>query len=170
VLIVSQPSPETVARTRAFARVIGPFVALATLIVAIRLPDLTGLVNDLFANAVLPWILGAMMLVCGLIVIAFHQDWSSVAAVLISLFGWFVALRGLALIAFPSAIQAGADETTINSGLLIAARIFFLLLTVMGLWLTYVGWISRSATEVAGPVDNFSAAPAKSVSMRNGKD
>jgi hypothetical protein len=57
-------------RTRAFARVIGPFVALATVIVAIRLPDLTGLVNDLFANAVLPWILGAMMLVSGLLVIA----------------------------------------------------------------------------------------------------
>jgi hypothetical protein len=29
--------------------------------VAIRLPDLTGLVDDLFANAVLPWILGALM-------------------------------------------------------------------------------------------------------------
>jgi hypothetical protein len=67
-------------RTRAFARVIGPFVALATVIVAIRLPNLTGLVNDLFANAVLPWILGAMMLVCGLIIIGFHQFWSSLAA------------------------------------------------------------------------------------------
>jgi hypothetical protein len=91
------PAPESLQRTRAFARVIGPFVALATVIVAIRLPDLTGLVNDLFANAVLPWILGAMMLACGLLVIAFHQYWSSVAAVLISLFGWFVALRGLTL-------------------------------------------------------------------------
>jgi hypothetical protein len=30
-------------------------------------------VNDLFAKAVLPWILGAMMLVCGLAIIALHQ-------------------------------------------------------------------------------------------------
>ena len=74
---------------------IGPFVAAATVIVAIRLPDLTGLVDDLFTNTVLPWILGAMMLFAGLIVIAFHQYWYSVTAVLISLFGWFVALRGL---------------------------------------------------------------------------
>ena len=147
---MSQPSQEAVQRTRAFARVIGPFVAAATVIVAIRLPDLSGLVDDLFTNAVLPWILGAMMLLAGLIVIAFHQYWYGITAVLISLFGWFVALRGLTLMAFPSAIEAGAGDTIASPGLLLAARIFFLLLTAMGLWLTYVGWRS--------PVDNVSVA------------
>jgi hypothetical protein len=159
---MSAPTPEAALRTKAFARVIGPFVALATLIVAIRLPDLTGLLDDLFGNAVLPWILGAMMLVAGLIIIAFHQYWRGVAAVLISLFGWFVALRGLAMMAFPSAIETGADETIASPALLIAARIFFGLLTIMGLWLTYVGWIAPT------PVDNFSAAPPGSASMRHG--
>jgi hypothetical protein len=137
---MSQVNPDSAPRTRAFARVIGPFVALATLIVAIRLPDLTGLIDDLFANAVLPWILGAMMLVAGLIVIAFHQYWRGVTAVLISLFGWFVALRGLTLMALPSAIETGAGDTLASPGLLLAARTFFGLMTFMGLWLTYVGW------------------------------
>lgn len=173
---MSQPSQEAVQRTRAFARVIGPFVAAATLIVAIRLPDLTGLVDDLFADAVLPWILGAMMLVSGLIVIAFHQYWYSVTAVLISLSGWFVALRGLTLMAFPSAMETGTSDTIASPGLLLAARTFFLLMTAMGLWLTYVGWISRSTEPVeesAGvrartPVDNFSAAAPQCASMRHG--
>jgi hypothetical protein len=137
---MSRPTPEAAQRTRAFARVIGPFVALATLIIAIRLPDLTGLLDDLFGNAVLPWILGGMMLIAGLIVIAFHQYWRGATAVLISLFGWFVALRGLAMMAFPSAIEAGADASIANTGLLLTARIFFLLMTVLGLWLTFVGW------------------------------
>jgi hypothetical protein len=137
---MAQSNPEARVRTRSFARVIGPFVASATLIVAIRLPDLTGLVDDLFANAVLPWILGALMLMAGLMVIAFHQYWYSVTAVLISLFGWFVALRGLTLMAFPTAIETGAGDTLSTPGLLVAARTFFLLLTLMGLWLTYVGW------------------------------
>ena len=113
---MSQPSQEAVQRTRAFARVIGPFVAAATVIVAIRLPDLSGLVDDLFTNAVLPWILGAMMLLAGLIVIAFHQYWYGITAVLISLFGWFVALRGLTLMAFPSAIETGAGDTIASPG------------------------------------------------------
>jgi hypothetical protein len=63
---------------------------------------------------------------------------------LISLFGWFVALRGLTLMAFPSAIQTGAGDALSSPGLLLGARVFFLLLTAMGLWLIYVGWGPRS--------------------------
>jgi len=137
---MSEVNPDSVQRTRAFARVIGPFVAVVTVIVAIRLPDVTGLVDDLFANTVLPWMLGAMILIAGLIVIAFHQYWRGLAAVLISLFGWFVALRGLTLLAFPSAIETGAGDTLASPGLLLTARFFFGLMTLMGLWLTYVGW------------------------------
>ncbi len=133
-------TPEARRRTRAFARVLGPFVATATAIIAIRLPDLTGLLGGLFDNAILPWILGAAMLMMGLVVIAFHQYWYSVTASLISLFGWFVALRGVAMMAIPSAIDSGANATVTSPGLLVAARIFFLLLTATGLWLTYVGW------------------------------
>ncbi|MEN4399178.1 hypothetical protein ACNQR7_25960 [Mycolicibacterium senegalense] len=133
-------TPEARRRTRAFARVLGPYVAVATLIIAIRLPDLAGLLGGLFDNAVLPWMLGAAMLMMGLIVIAFHQYWYSVTAALISLFGWFVALRGFAMMAIPSAIDTGAHATISSPGALSAARIFFLLLTAMGLWLTYVGW------------------------------
>ncbi|MCV7289718.1 hypothetical protein H7J87_30795 [Mycolicibacterium wolinskyi] len=142
-----QATLEAQQRTRSFARVLGPFVALATLIIAIRLPDLTGLLGGLFDNAVLPWMLGAAMLVMGLVVIAFHQYWYSVTAVLISLFGWFVALRGLAMMAIPSAIDSGANATVTSPGLLVAARVFFLLLTAMGLWLTYVGWRREPAAQ-----------------------
>ena len=149
----SPKTPEAERRTRAFARVIGPFVALVTLIVAVRLPYVTATVDGLFANAVLPWILGAMMLIGGLIVIAFHQYWRGVTAVLISLFGWFVALRGVAMMAFPSSVETGAGDALSSPGLLLLARGFFLLMTVMGLWLTYVGWVAPN------PVDNRSAHP-----------
>jgi hypothetical protein len=146
---MSEPTPESVQRTTAFARVIGPFVAVATLIIAIRLPSLTGLLDDLFANSVLPWILGAMMLLAGLIIIAFHQYWRGVSAVLISLFGWFVALRGVMMMALPSGIESVAGETVSSPGPVLVARIFFLLLTAMGLWLTYVGWRSPPTKSVA---------------------
>lgn len=147
---MSQSTAEAAQRTRAFARVLGPFVAVATAIIAIRLPSLSHLLSDLFTSGILPWILGAMMLLMGLVVIAFHQYWYSLTAVLISLFGWFVALRGVAMMAFPSAIDSGADATINNPTMLVVARIFFLLLTLMGLWLTYVGWRRHA------PVDNSS--------------
>ncbi|MGV9801644.1 hypothetical protein ACWDTP_26720 [Mycobacterium sp. NPDC003449] len=134
------PTPQARYRTRIFARVLGPFVAVATLIIAIRLPQLGDLLSDLFTSGTLPWMLGAAMLLMGLVVIAFHQYWYSVTAVLISLFGWFVALRGVAMMAFPSAIESGADAAVTSPGPLIAARAFFLVLAAMGLWFSYVGW------------------------------
>jgi hypothetical protein len=152
---MSHPTDEALRRTSAFARVIGPFLVAVTVIIAVRLPDLTVLVHDLFGNAVLPWILGAMMFAFGLVVIAFHQYWYNPTAVVVSLFGWFVALRGLTLMAFPTTIESGAGETLSSPGLLLAARVFFLSLTAIGCWLSYVGWASRRAVT---PVDNVSAA------------
>ena len=40
----------------------------------------------------------------------------------------------------PATIETGAGDTLASQGLLLVARIFFGLMTVMGLWLTYVGW------------------------------
>jgi len=152
---MTRPTEDAIRRTVASARVTGPFLATNALIVAIRLPDLDGLVHDLFGNAVLPWMLGAMMLVCGLVIISFHQYWYSLRAIVISLFGWFVALRGLALMTLPSAIESGAGQTLHSPGLLLGARAVFLLLTALGVWLTYVGWLAR---RTGAPVDNVSAA------------
>ena len=59
---------------------------------------------------------------------------------LISLFGWFVALRGSDAARVPAAIETGAGDTLASPGLLLTARIFFGLMTLIGLWLTYVGW------------------------------
>lgn len=133
-------------RTRAFARVIGPYVAIFTTVIAIRLSDVTELIKNLFANSASVWILGAVMLAGGLVIIGGHRNWRGPAAIAVSLFGWFVALRGLGLIVSTAAVRDVAEATTLESGRLLAARIFFVLLAVVGLWLTYVGWFTKPAT------------------------
>ncbi len=50
----------------------------------------------------------ALLLFSGLLIIAHHQYWSSLAAILISLFGWFLALRGVVLLAAPQLIERAA--------------------------------------------------------------
>ncbi len=81
-----------------------------------------------------------MMLCFGLIIIAFHQFWRSAAAVIISLFGWFLALRGFILLAFPAAMQRGAEAGANVFAVMIA---IFLPLMLAGGWLTFVGWIQK---------------------------
>ncbi|MEV4079410.1 hypothetical protein ACGFJC_53020 [Nonomuraea fuscirosea] len=131
-------------RTQAFARVLGPYIAIFTTVLAIRLPDMTTLIGDLFSDAANVWILAAVMLAGGLVIIGGHRNWRGPAAVTVSLFGWFVALRGLGLIATTSVVQDTVNAVTLEPGPLAAARGFFGLLALMGLWLTYVGWFSRS--------------------------
>lgn len=133
---------ESQRRTHAFARVIGPFITLVPGIVIVRAADLTAILHDLFQNTALVWMMGALLLFCGLLIVAFHQYWSSPAAIIISLFGWFLGLRGLALLIAPQLIARGADAAIT---LLPAVRIGFGLLTLPGLWLTYVGWIKPQA-------------------------
>ncbi len=133
-------TPEARARTRAFARVIGPFLVIVLAIIAVRAPSVGTILPAFFGNAALVWITGAMMLLGGLLIIAHHQYWSSLAAILISLFGWFVALRGLTLLAAPQLIKSGAAVAT---NMMPIVQIGFGLLMLIGLWLTFVGWIAK---------------------------
>jgi hypothetical protein len=135
-------SVEDQQRTRAFARVIGPYVATFGIVYAIRLPELTGLVNDLFAQSFQMLMLGALMLGAGLVIIGVHRSWRGPLAVTVSLFGWFVAVRGFLLIATPTAIQSGVDATMLSPTATAMARVFFAALGVLGLVLAYAGWFT----------------------------
>jgi len=127
-------------RTRAFARVLGPFLIIVPGILVVRAPNLESILTAFFQNEVFVWGAGAFLLFCGLLIIAHHQYWSSAAAIMISLFGWFLALRGLVLLVAPELILRGGMA---SMNMVPAVRIGFVLLVVAGLWLTYVGWICR---------------------------
>jgi hypothetical protein len=135
-------SPEAERRTRAFARVIGPYVATFGIVYAIRLPELGGLVGELFAQPSQMLMLGAAMLAAGLVVIGLHRNWRGPLAVTISLFGWFVAIRGFLLIATPSTIEEGAEATLLSPTATVVARVCFAALGALGLVLAYAGWFT----------------------------
>ena len=101
-------TPESQVRTRAFARVIGPWLVIVPGIIALRAPGMAAFAAEFFKSALFVWFAGALLLFAGLLIIAFHQYWSSVAAVLISVFGWILALRGLVLMAAPELYERAA--------------------------------------------------------------
>lgn len=142
---MSGPSTAEI-RTRAFARVVGPFVTIATGAIVYRTPTMGQTLAGFFENGAVVWMTGGLLLLCGLIIIAFHQYWRGLAAILISLFGWFLALRGAVLMAAPELIDRGAVAAMPHPGFV---RAGFGLLTLMGLYLTYVGWIAASRGKAA---------------------
>ena len=135
-------SRESQARTRAFARVLGPWLAIVPGIIALRAPAMGALASDFFKSDLFVWFAGALLLFGGLLIIAFHQYWSSVAAVMISLFGWILALRGVVLMAAPDLYERAA----MSMGAISLVRFIFGTLVAIGLYLTYVGWLAKSAS------------------------
>lgn len=132
-------------RTRSFARVLGPFIAVVPAIVAIRAGSIGNQLSSFSADPMWPWVLGALLFFCGLFIVAFHQYWRGVAAVIISLFGWFLLLRGFALLATPQLIVNGAKAATeTSSSATGVVRAGFGLLALCGLYLAYVGWVKKA--------------------------
>jgi hypothetical protein len=128
------------ARTRAFARVFGPFLVIVPGVVLAQAPDMRPYLTSFFGNPALVFITAAFMLFAGVFVIANHQYWSSPSAAVISLFGWFLVLRALALMLFP----AQYEQLGLGPNAVLLGRSVFGVVFLIGLWLTFAGWIAAA--------------------------
>lgn len=145
-MIASQQS-ET--RTRFFSRVLGPFLVIVDVTAVARTSDMQTLLSQFEANSMWVFVSGAFILLFGLTVVAAHQYWQSPAAIIVSLLGWLVVLRGLLLVAFPKTFVAVANGMVGAQGWWISLCVVFAL---VGLYLTYVGWapVPNRPTSTAG--------------------
>ncbi|QZA08378.1 hypothetical protein K3U94_03395 [Mycolicibacter heraklionensis] len=130
-------SVQSQARTRLFARVIGPFLIILTVTALFRAPQVWERASEYRADPLWLWSTGAFTLLAGLIVLALHPYWRGAAAVCVSLTGWITTLKGLALVVFPDGGMSAANVAMRAEGWTRAAYVLFALI---GLYLTYVGW------------------------------
>ena len=135
-------------RTRMFARVMGPFLTIVPTTVAVRGAHMETLFNEFKANPMWAWLYGAILLISGLFIIAFHQYWRSPAAIIVSVVGWFLAIRGVLLLTVPRAYDA-AGKALYSSGAIAAIWVLFICLASAGVYLTYVGWKPERSTSTA---------------------
>ena len=142
-------TPEQAAlRTRMFARTLGPFFVIVPTTVAVRGSYMQTLFTEFKANPMWPWLFGATLLMFGLIIIAFHQYWRSPAAIIISVVGWIMLIRGALLLTVPGVYNA-AGNAVYSSGATAAIWVVFICLAAAGLYLTYYGWKPEARTPEA---------------------
>jgi hypothetical protein len=150
-------SHESEARTRMFARVLGPYLVIVTLTAVARASQMRTLVSEFGANTVWAFVTGAFILLSGLIVVALHQCWRGAAAIIVSVLGWMTAVKGLALLAFPQTYIS-----TVNSAVGGAWwRVGFVVIALVGVYLTYVGWVpvpNRPAPQAAATAPELPSA------------
>ena len=141
-------SAQTQTRTRTFSRVIGPFLVVVCVTAVARASDIQALFSEFEANSLWTWVIGASALALGLAMVAGHQYWRGAAAIIVSLLGWLVVLRGVLLLAFPSAFISMANSMIGAQALWVALAVGFALL---GVYLTYVGWLDSDPDEPDQP-------------------
>ena len=98
-------------RTRMFARALGPFFLIVPTTIAVRGSHMRTLLSEFEANPLWAWVLGALLLMGGIIIIiiAFRQYWRNAAAIIVSLLCWFLAVRGVLLLALPETYTSAAN-------------------------------------------------------------
>lgn len=151
-------SQQSQARTRMFARVIGPFLVIVTATAVGRASDMRTLLSQFGANSVWPWVTGAFVLLSGLVVIALHQCWRGTAEVIVSVLGWVTAVKGLFLMAFPHTYLSAANSAVGATGWWVSS---FIVMGLVGLYLAYVGWApapSRPAPQAAATTPDLPRA------------
>lgn len=80
-----------------------------------------------------------------------------VAVVIVSLLGWIIVVRDILLLAFPDTFMSIANHTI---GAENPWRVVFGGITLVGLYLTYVGWISRRKDPVTQPSGSTPELPS----------
>lgn len=127
--------------TRFCARAIGPLMLIIGAIVIVRFHDIVLMMPSILQDAPLAFITGIFTLIVGCVLFAAHHHWSSGAAILISILGILTIARGVLLMLAPNMVAAFAIQA-LNAGP--APWIAGAVAILIGAWLTYAGWFTKS--------------------------
>jgi hypothetical protein len=143
-------------RTRMFARVMGPYLAIIAGTAALRSTDMRVMLSSFEADPLWSWITGAFIILFGLIVIALHPYWRGAAAIIVSALGWVTAFKGLFLVAGPQTYFSMANSAVEAMSWW---RTGAVVEVVIGLYLAYVGWAPAKTRSVPQPASSTPDLP-----------
>ncbi len=128
--------------TRTLAQIAGPFLTLIGAALALR-PGVVGeLITDWSARPVSVFGLGLFTLLTGLVGMVLHHRWRTPLQIFLSVLGVLLIVRGCVLLLFPSPVMGLVNHA--NAALPLS-WIAGLLAIVLGLWITYQGFINNPA-------------------------
>lgn len=121
------------------ARVLGPVLILAGVLLITQTPRVINAMMGFLASDALMMFAGFLSLMIGLGLVALHQRWDGVSAILISVLGWMFVLRGAVALLAPQFLEQGAEWILANR---IALPIAGCVTALIGVWLAYAGYIA----------------------------
>lgn len=95
------------------------------------------LVDDMFNNAALTYLMGFTTVIIGFLIVNYHNIWGKDWTVLITIMGWLALIKGVLIIAFPNVVQSVSERIFKGRGL----KIFPYVAILLGLVFGYFGFV-----------------------------
>lgn len=95
------------------------------------------LLDDLFKNAALTYLMGFMAVILGFLMVNYHNTWSKDWTVLVTILGWLALIKGMLIIAFPRFVQSYSKPFFEGKGL----QFFPYVAAFVGLLFGYFGFV-----------------------------
>lgn len=96
-----------------------------------------GLLDDLFKNAALTYLMGFTVVILGFLMVNYHNTWSKDWTVLVTILGWLALMKGVLIIAFPRFVQSFSKLIFEGKGL----QFFPYVAAFVGLLFGYFGFV-----------------------------
>jgi len=93
--------------------------------------------DDMFKNAALTYLMGLTALILGLLLVNYHNIWEANWTVLITIIAWLALIKGVIIIAFPKLVHRFSKPIFEGPGF----RLFPYIAIFMGLLFGYFGFI-----------------------------
>jgi len=103
------------------------------------------LLDDMFKNAGLSYLMGFTAVIVGCLIVNYHNIWEANWTVLITLLGWLALIKGVLIIALPGFVQRFSDLMFKGWGF----KIFPYAAILVGLLFGYFGFVLGSGGQVA---------------------
>ena len=95
------------------------------------------ILDDLFKNAALTYLMGFTTVILGFLIVNYHNIWVRDWTVLVTVLGWLALIKGVLIIAFPRFVQSYSKPIFQGKGL----QFFPYIAAFVGLLFGYFGFV-----------------------------
>jgi len=119
------------------AKLIGSFAIIEGVVIMVRLKEVQKIIDDYVDNRPLVFLISLIVTVAGLALVLSHNVWETSWVVIITLIGWLVLIKGVAMLLLPHKLLERLTKRFNNRNFYIIGGIATL---VIGLYLAFKGF------------------------------
>lgn len=119
------------------AKALGLYLVILSVPMLLHVENFFSIIAGIFHNASIQFVLGMNVLILGILMVLFHNNWAPAWTMLITILAWITLLKGILYVVFPKTVNAMSQSMLRSSGWL---RVSGAINLIIGGYLCYMGF------------------------------